>query len=240
LSECKKIQITTRDLGEAIKTGLSRPPSVCGKYKYRLKDFANVMRGIATGANEYFFLTEAQVRQYDLPIKYFKRAIGRTRDVSDSLLTAENLENLDKNKRPTFLLSLDSSDELPQSVANYLETGKELGLHERSLISQRSPWYKMEKREVPPILFAYLGRRNSRFIKNAACALPLTGFLCVYPNNNDSDYCNNLWQALNHSDTLENLALVGKSYGSGAIKVEPSKLRELPIPEHIVEQFSLK
>lgn len=38
----------------------------------------------------------------------------------------------------------------------------------------------MEQREVPPILFAYLGRRNTRFILNEAGILPLTGFLCVY------------------------------------------------------------
>ena len=115
-----------------------------------------------------------------------------------------------------------------------------MGLPTRPLIKQRKPWYKMEKRKVPPLLFAYLGRRNTRFIKNEAGVLPLTGFLCVYPIHNDDKSVRNLWQALNHPDTLENLKLVGKSYGSGAIKVEPGNLSELPIPEHIVEQFDLK
>jgi hypothetical protein len=98
----------------------------------------------------------------------------------------------------------------------------------------------MEQREVPPLLFAYLGRRSVRFIKNSAGVVPLTGFLCVYPIYDDIEYIENLWQALNHPDTLENLRLVGKSYGSGAIKVEPSNLSKLPIPEHIVQQFRLK
>ena len=98
----------------------------------------------------------------------------------------------------------------------------------------------MEKRAVPPLLFAYLGRRNTRFIKNEAGVLPLTGFLCVYPVYNDPEFVAKLWQALNHPDTLENLRLVGKSYGSGAIKVEPGNLNKLPIPEHIVKLFELK
>ena len=68
----------------------------------------------------------------------------------------------------------------------------------------------------------------------------MTGFLCVYPIYDDKEYVENLWQALNHPDTLENLRLVGKSYGSGAIKVEPSNLNKLPIPEHIVRQFNIK
>jgi adenine-specific DNA-methyltransferase len=90
------------------------------------------------------------------------------------------------------------------------------------------------------LLFAYLGRRNSRFIKNEAGVLPLTGFLCVYPIYDDQEYIDNLWKALNHPETLENLKLVGKSYGSGAIKVEPGNLNKLPIPEHIVAQYNLK
>jgi hypothetical protein len=97
----------------------------------------------------------------------------------------------------------------------------------------------MEKREVPALLFAYLGRRDIRFILNEADVLPLTAFLCVYPNFKDKDYITNLWQALNHPDTLDNLQAVGKSYGSGAIKVEPNSLRNLSIPNHIVTQFNL-
>jgi adenine-specific DNA-methyltransferase len=124
-------------------------------------------------------------------------------------------------------------------VQSYLKKGEELELPERALIKQRKPWYKMEVRKVPPLLFAYLGRRNSRFIKNEVGALPLTGFLCVYPLSNDAAHIHNLWQALNHPDTLENLKLVGKSYGSGAIKVEPRSLENLAIPEHVVEKFGL-
>lgn len=63
--------------------------------------------------------------------------------------------------------------------------------------------------------------------KNEAGVLPLTGFLCVYPIYDDKEYIDNLWKALNHPDTLENLKLVGKSYGSGAIKVEPGNLNKL-------------
>ena len=97
----------------------------------------------------------------------------------------------------------------------------------------------MEKRDVPPLLFAYPGRRSTRFILNQAGVLPLTGFLCVYPVHREPEYVTHLWQALNHPDTQENLHLVGKSYGSGALKVEPRSLDKLPIPAHIVQQFEL-
>lgn len=236
----KSLEISTRQLKEGIATGFSRPEQNYDKFKFYLNDFASVMRGIATGSNEFFFLTAQQVEALNIPKQFLKRAIGRTKDVTESILTPKHIKALEEQNRPTFLLSINGQESYPKAIESYLKIGENLGLPNRSLIQQRKPWYKMEKRQIPPLLFAYLGRRNIRFIKNEADILPLTGFLCVYPIYNDKEYINNLWQALNHPDTLENLKFVGKSYGSGALKVEPGNLKKLPIPEHIVERFHLK
>jgi len=103
----------------------------------------------------------------------------------------------------------------------------------------RRPWYKMEKRVPPPILFAYLGRRDCRFILNKANVVPLTGFLCVYPLINTQRASEQLWRALNHPDTIRNLHFVGKSYGGGALKVEPRQLDALEIPATVIEEVGL-
>jgi adenine-specific DNA-methyltransferase len=233
------LEISKRDLAEGLQTGLSRPKQLEPTSKYQLKDFAKVMRGIATGANEFFFLTNEQAKNFGIPKDYLKLAIGRTRDVVNGVLTQKDIQELQTKGRPTKLLSVNGHEHFPKSVQEYLAKGEELKLPERSLIKQRKPWYKTEERKIPPLLFAYLGRRNSRFIKNEVGALPLTGFLCVYLLDEDAQHIHNLWQALNHPDTLENLKLVGKSYGSGAIKVEPRSLERLAIPEHVIEKFGL-
>lgn len=235
----KTLEIYKRELKESLETGLSRPEQSYNGFKHHLNDFAKVMRGIATGANEFFFLTRKQSEELGIPEEFLKTAIGRTKDAPGNTLTKEDMKKLEET-RPTLLLCLNEYNRLQKSIARYLKVGEEMGLPERPLIKQRKPWYKMEQRQIPPILFAYLGRRNSRFIKNEAGVLPLTGFLCVYPIYNAKTYINNLLQALNHPDTLKNLQLVGKSYGSGAIKVEPRNLDKLPIPNNIVERFNLK
>ncbi len=239
-SNSNGIETVSRQINEAVETGLSRPPQKTSDENFHLSDFADVMRGIATGANEFFFLTKRQVESIGIPIEFLKRAIGRTKDVVKDVFSEADLEKLDNKNRPTYLLSINGQSNLPKTITDYLESGENLGLSNRALIKQRKPWYKMEKRVVPPLLFAYLGRRNTRFIKNEAGALPLTSFLCVYPFCNDKVHLENLWQALNHKDTLENLKFVGKSYGSGAIKVEPGNLKKLLIPAHIVSSFDLK
>lgn len=234
------LSIFTRELSEAINTGLTRPESKIDQFKYHLHDFAKVMRGIATGSNEFFFMTAAQVHELKIPDSFLHRAIGRTRDVASDIVTKQDIQDLDAKDRPTYLLSIREQDNLPATVNRYLQKGEAIGLPNRSLIKQRKPWYKMEQRKVPPLLFTYLGRRNTRFILNEAQVLPLTCFLCVYPLLENQHYIERLWKALNHPATLENLSLVGKSYGSGAIKVEPSSLNHLPIPEYIVNQFELQ
>jgi hypothetical protein len=197
------------------------------------------MRGIATGSNDFFFLTKQQAEQLDIPNEFLKPAIGRTKDVTGDRLTADDIRKLQEKNRPTLLLSINSNT-VPESLAEYIKRGEKSGLPDRPLIKQRKHWYKMEQREIPPILFAYLGRRNSRFIKNEAEVVPLTCFLCLYPKCSDEVFIANLWQALNHPETIKNLRLVGKSYGSGAIKLEPRSLDRVPIPEHIVEKYNLK
>lgn len=230
-----------RAMSEGLTTGLSRPPQDEVYSGPTLADYASVLRGIATGDNEFFFLTRSQAHEFGIPDAFLRRAIGRTRDLSGdvSTVTVEMLDALDVVGRPTFLFSPDSRalDDFPDAVRAYLAEGAQRGLPSRPLISQRKPWYKTEVRAVPPYLFAYLGRRKSRFIRNMAEIVPLTVFLCIYAREGiDVDA---LWNVLNHPQTVANLSRVGKSYGDGAIKVEPRALERLPLPSDVVAAAGL-
>lgn len=240
-ADSKTLTIYERELSEALGTGLSRRPVKVIQEGKELSDFATVMRGIATGANEFFFLTTEQARALHIPLEFLISAVGRTRDVTDDEITEATLSGLKQQGRPTLLFAPDGRplDLFPQSVRDYLKQGESVGVHQRTLIATRRPWYKMESRIAPPFLFAYLGRRNARFIRNTAKVIPLTGFLCIYPRSEWGDDVEKLWHVLNHPDTIANLPLVGKSYGSGAIKVEPRALERLPIPSHVLAKVGL-
>ena len=236
----RDLEPVKRDLDEALKAGLSRPPCVCSS-RYTLGHFARTMRGVVTGANEFFFLTRARAEELALPRSLLKVALGRTRDVEGSVVTKVSLDALDAKGRPTLLFAPDGRplDDFPAATRDYLRSGEERALHERVLLRTRRPWYKMEERVVPPLLFAYLGRRQARFIRNDAGVLPLTGFLCVYPHSSDPERLQALWRVISDPATVANLPMVGKSYGSGAIKVEPRALEKLPLPEELVQANGL-
>jgi adenine-specific DNA-methyltransferase len=237
----RSIEVCARLLDEALATGLSRRPS-SQTNKYTLGDFATVMRGIVTGDNEFFFMTAAQARERGLPESALVRAIGRTRDVKGERFTAEDLDRLEADGRATWLLSLNGQSpvELAPGVRSYLREGERRGVPDKTLIKTRRPWYRMETRLIPPILFAYLGRRHTRFIRNLAGVVPLTCLLCIYPRQSGGDYLERLWKTLSHPDTIANLKLVGKSYGGDAIKVEPRALERLPLPDAVAKDQGLK
>lgn len=238
------LKIYQRTVSDAVEIGLSRNPTQSKQQDNILfKEFFTVRRGVATGANDFFFLTLDQIRTLNLPENYFRLAVGRTRDIEGNILDEQTIRLLHSKGRPSWLLQLDgnSIESFPDTLQKYLYFGESLKIHQRPLIAQRSPWYKMEIRHPPPFLFAYLGRRNTRFIRNLAQAIPLTSFLCVYPNPTLSpEAVEKLWLVLQHPQVLNGLALVGKSYGSGAIKVEPRALELLPIPTKILDMVGLQ
>ncbi|OGP58464.1 MAG: hypothetical protein A2V67_02535 [Deltaproteobacteria bacterium RBG_13_61_14] len=231
-----------RDLKEGLAAGLSRFPVDIQPEVPVLGQFASVLRGIATGANDFFFLSRRQALELELPDEFLIPTIGRNRDVKSDRITAETMLELEKSGKPTLLFAPDDRpwDLFPPSVRRYLEKGAEGGLPHRPLLATRNPWYKMEFRKAPPLLFAYLGRRNARFIRNLAGVVPLTCLLCVYPKSEEKDYIERLWKILQHPETIQNLFRVGKSYGSGCIKVEPRALEKLPLPTHLLQDSKLE
>lgn len=216
------------DTDDAILRGLSRDPLTPNVDGEPFTSFASVVRGIATGDNDFFLMTKSRIQELKLAERYFVRTISRVRDAQSERLTLDDLDKLDQAGRPTFLLSLSKGDEISGNLKAYLQQGIDKGLPDRALLKARANWFVMEKRKPAPILFCYLGRRNQRFILVDCELQPTTGFLCVYPSIGVD--VTRLHRALNHPSTIEQLERVGKSYGDGAIKVEPGGLRNLIIP----------
>ncbi len=235
------LEVRVRSVHEAVVTGLSRRPWNPQSEFVLLGHFVSVMRGIVTGANDFFFMTARRVAEHGLPMDFFHRAVGRTRDVEGDLIRESDLDRWEAAGRPSWLLVPDGRplSGFPPELRAYLERGQAMGLPARPIFRGRSPWYKMERRPVPPFLFAYLGRRNARFIRNLAGVVPLTCFLCVYPRDDRPEAIDRLWRVLRHPETVANLQMVGKSYGEGAIKVEPRALERLPIPRRVLEESGL-
>ena len=222
------LEVADLDLADAVETGFTRLDTSEPEGGIPLNEFATMMRGVASGSNEFFLMTKARLRSLGLSEEFFVRTIPRVRDATETRITLEFLNALDSAGRPTYLLSIDQETVIEGALEKYLRSGVEEGVHNGALVSARKHWYFMEKRIPVPILFAYLGRRNNRFIDAQTQITPLTGFLCVYPKPGVDKQ--KLLKALNHPLSIKELSRIGKSYGDGAVKVEPGGLRKMILP----------
>jgi methylase of polypeptide subunit release factors len=197
----------------------------------RLKDIARVMRGIATGANDFFALPTQTVAERRLG-RFVVPTIQRNREIQDILLDKAGWEALEAQGKRVWLMYLDGEDALSHPcLRDYIAYGERLGYHQRSLVNTRKQWYRMEQRDVPPIFFTILTRGNPRFILNKADVRPLNMFSLIYPKQEivQDGLTEILWALLNSEFSLSKLHSVSRTYGGKTLKVEPRELDNLPV-----------
>lgn len=211
-----------------------------------VSDFFRIKRGIATGDNGYFILSEDEIAARELPRKLFKPILPSPRYMPQDVVEADERGEPILPKR-LFLfdtkLSEPEINERYPALAAYLAEGRERGLNERYLCRTRKPWYSQENRPAAPIVCTYLGRGDSksgrpfRFIRNRSSATIANVYLAMYPTEAfaraieaDPNLMDVAWQALNRI-TPEQLLGEGRVYGGGLHKLEPKELANVPVPE---------
>jgi hypothetical protein len=211
--------------------------------RVRLGELFEIKRGIATGANEFFILTEAEAQQRGLPTEFLKPILPSPRYLTTDHIRADavGLPMLDKR---LFLLDCQVPEarlrKLHPAVWKYLQLGVDRGINERYLCRHRSPWYAQEQRPPAPIICTYMGRqitsRNElpfRFILNESRATAANVYLLLYPKpqlreslKHEPKLLYQIWQSLSRI-SAKDLIASGRTYGGKLHKLEPKELENL-------------
>lgn len=199
-----------------------------------LGSVARTMRGIATGANDFFALTDDERTRLGIDEKYLTPVLLKTRDAAGLVLTKADIAALRLLGRKSWLFGYyDRERDLTGTAeGDYIAQAESRKVHEGSLVSKRSLWYECERRPVPPLIYTYLARGNPRFILNEAGANTLNTFLHVTPKpaiTSDPVTLTAFAAILNSPFVIDQLKTVGRSYGGGTIKVEPRELDRLMV-----------
>jgi hypothetical protein len=226
----------------------------------KLADFFTIKRGLATGDNNYFILSEKEIEERDLPMQLFVPVLPSPRYLASDEVKADASGNPDVSRR-LFLLDTKLAEEEIRgqypSLYAYLEEGKSRGLHMRYLCRHRALWYAQEDRPPAPIVCTYLGRgdarngRPFRFILNQSRATVANVYLAMYPKavllqamHRDPSLIRRVWNDLNEI-APELLLGEGRVYGGGLHKLEPKELANVPMLKMGVllqddEQFAMQ
>lgn len=193
-----------------------------------LGEIATTRRGIATGANEFFLISDATRLAANISEKHILPCIGRSNDVRGLDFSAEDFARLRADGAKIWLLNF--SSKLSSAERTYVERGEEQQFHKRHLTMGRTPWFSMEQRDPAPIWAGVFGRGDLRFIYNRMGARSLTNFHCIYPRSGGTDFAQALVAVLNSDPVKALMVSHQRGYGGGLIKFEPKDLLTVPIP----------
>lgn len=186
---------------------------------------AKVVRGIATGANDYFVFNQEKAKKYSINDNFLLPCITKSKDVMSSFFTLEHFETL-KNKNANIFLFNAKKEVKDKNVITYIEMGVQSEINKKHLTSKRNPWYLLENRPSAPIWVSVFNRNGIKFVRNEAGISNLTTFHCIYLVN---DLFNNIEIDLLFAYLLTDVAKEifndnRREYGDGLKKFEPNDL----------------
>lgn len=198
-----------------------------------LRNIGTLKRGIATGMNDYFCLSEDEVQEWGLSKEYLSPLVRKSRGNPHYNYTEDDIEDwADDGEQVWLLYHLDENRGAidDEALEAYLKHGEEIGADSSYLASDRIPWYRVERREPARILATYMAKEGFRFIFNEAGVRNLNNLHCIYPDESYSDAeVKALLAYLNSSIADKIVRKAGRTYAKGLKKVEPNELKDAPV-----------
>lgn len=234
------------DAGSVARASVSTAPNGAPKMRCgdgpSLADLFVVKRGLVTGANRFFVLTEAQARASRISSRFLRPVLPSPRHLQTDVVKADPDGVPDIGKRLFLFDCRVPQEELERTeptTAAYVKQGEAAGADRGYLASRRDPWYAQEHREPAPFLSTYMGRSLEgrppfRIILNQSKAVATNVYLMLYPKTPPlskairfADGRELVWRALCRTMEAE-WPRSGRVYGGGLHKVEPGELGRLP------------
>jgi len=214
-----------------------------GKDKFvPLKEIADVRRGFTTGANEFFYLTEEEIKKWGIEKEFWMHknekgnwvpnyVIKSPRECKSIVVRPEDL------KYRVLMIHKDKKDLKGKRVLDYIHWGERKGFHKRPTCASRHRWYDLGERVPGSILLAMVQAYRHIIFYNSHK---------VYPDHNtfeillDQENSLLITSFLSSGITMLTKEFIGRSYGggSGPLKLEGIDIERLPVlkPSSILEK----
>lgn len=229
--------VSYEDLDAGIKWRVYYQKQNGSKYKnlVPLLTYGKVVRGIATGDNDYFTFNEQKQREFEIEDRYLLPCLTKANQASSHFFTQEDFEKLKTGGKNIYLLNI--IDVESAAVRRYIQLGEKFGVHTKYLTSHRTPWYAIENRLPAPILVTVFNRAGLRFIRNEANVRNLTCFHCFYLYTFAMEKIDILMAYLMTDVAREIFNDNRREYGNGLGKFEPNDLNNAKVIDlHTIPQ----
>ncbi len=202
-----------------------------------LSTFATIRRGVATGANSFFTLSDLAAKTWELPQSVLRPYVQRARDHDGSHVTSAGLAALGDAAR-RYMLILPRMGPHDESTARYLEYGQSLGIHGRYLTMSRSPWFSLQGEvHVPDVIVAASGRSKFSLLENSAGAVIANNLYGLHWHRHVAlAERHRILQWLRSDDGQAAILQKSRRQAQGLRKLEISAWGEVDIPDQVTGQ----
>ncbi len=186
--------------------------------------------GAVTGNNEYFTLTKDDAARLELPQSELIRiSPPGSRHLRGLSFSEHAWEKLADSGARCYLFSPTTSHS--EAAARYIAKGKRKGVAKAYKCKVRDPWWSVPRVPRPDLIFAYMNHDRPRLIRNGAGVHLLNSLYGVKLSDDRRETGEELLPIASlNSLTLLGAEIVGRAYGGGMLKHEPTEVGVLPVP----------
>jgi|GEM_PF-308510 len=219
-------------------------------------ELADISRGLQTGENDFFCLSQADVESTGIDTGFLSRMVPPPRFVDGYDVRPDDWPKYSKQDRPMWLLyHVDSVEGVPETtydaeaecadwcdssigtksasaVVEYLCHG--LPDHEtlqtRTTVHTRDPWYRVERGDTAPILITPMTRSKVRVLLNETDARHLNSYYGIYPESTIGRTEQKALLAYLNSGFVDSIVSRHQHTLAGGLdKLEPGDVKKLPV-----------
>ncbi len=189
-----------------------------GKLK-PLSSLAEARIGVKTGANEFFFLDEAQIQKWGIEPKFLHPGVKNSSDCKTIRIDPRRLH------LQLFMCHTDEEALTGTAALEYIRWGESQGFHQRPSCRGRPRWYDLGERRKPTLVFNRTVHSTARTLYAPDGCYASNTFHEVHA---DSDLTLPLCAALNSTPFQLMVNTMGRSnLGGGALAIEAYELLDL-------------
>lgn len=196
-----------------------------------LSTHAAVDVGVVTGKNEFFVLTDAQVKQLGIQ-NYTSPLISRSAHLKGARIGKADWKSMAAAGDRVHLLHIagHNGSKLSASLARYIRLGEKQEFHKGYKCSIRSPWYHVPSVWTPE---GFLFRQIYDFPRVVLNQTDATSTDTIHrltsKHHNPERVIANTYTWL----TAASAEIEGRSYGGGVLELEPTEAERLLVPAQL-------
>jgi hypothetical protein len=194
----------------------------------RLSSLGKAGIGYVSGANDFFVLSRELASVKQIPPARLAPTLTAARHCAGAIVRAADMDRLVESNERVLLLVVGRN--AGASVQEYLREGEAAGIPRRYKCRVREPWYAVPGVTTPDAFMTYMSDEGPRLALNEAGASCSNTLHAVRLPGVPQELRRVFAWCFYGSATQLSAELVGRPYGGGVLKLEPSEADRVLVP----------